>query len=185
MIYNILQKDTKINQLNNTISQTNKTVSSVNSSLSSTNNSVSSINSTLSSHRSASNPHGITKATIGLGNVDNTSDSNKSVHYSTYSHTIVDDVCTFTPEQIKDRFKRCMFVVDCYQQEITLAPDTIFFQTLPSQYQKEAYIFLINCSGNSCNFICNMEKYNMAVKNIGSVTLTTTVQVYIFAEDLY
>lgn len=182
MIYNILQKDTKINQLNNTISQTNKTVSLVNSSLSSTNNSVSSINSTLSSHRSASNPHGITKATIGLGDVDNTKDADKNV---SVAKSINDGTCTFTPTQIRDRFKRCLFLAGLYEQKITLVAGGEFFQALPSQYQKDAYIYMINCSGNSCKFIANMEKYHMAVKNISSETLTTTVQVYIFAENIY
>lgn len=35
--------------------------------------------SSLISHLDASNPHGITKSTIGLGNVDNTADANKTV----------------------------------------------------------------------------------------------------------
>lgn len=35
--------------------------------------------SSLISHLAASNPHGITKSTVGLGNVDNTADANKTV----------------------------------------------------------------------------------------------------------
>ena len=38
-----------------------------------------SLETTVSTHLSASNPHNITKSTIGLGNVDNTSDANKPV----------------------------------------------------------------------------------------------------------
>ena len=37
----------------------------------------------LASHLSASNPHKLTKSSVGLGNVDNTADSNKSVKYAT------------------------------------------------------------------------------------------------------
>ena len=34
-----------------------------------------------------SNPHGVTKEQVGLGNVDNTADANKSVKYATNAGT--------------------------------------------------------------------------------------------------
>lgn len=48
------------------------------------NSSVSALNSSLSSHTSnTSNPHSVTKAQVGLGNVDNTSDANKPISTAT------------------------------------------------------------------------------------------------------
>ena len=47
-----------------------------------------SLETTVSTHLSASNPHNITKSTVGLGNVDNTSDLNKPV--STAQQTAID-----------------------------------------------------------------------------------------------
>lgn len=44
---------------------------------------ITALSSSLSSHTAnKSNPHGVTKAQIGLGNVDNTADANKSVKYA-------------------------------------------------------------------------------------------------------
>jgi hypothetical protein len=40
---------------------------------------VSALSESYSSHISATNPHNITKSTVGLSNVDNTSDTNKPV----------------------------------------------------------------------------------------------------------
>jgi len=42
-----------------------------------------SLETTVSTHLSASNPHNITKSTVGLGNVDNTSDLNKPISTAT------------------------------------------------------------------------------------------------------
>lgn len=158
MIYNIIKNDERLNKANSTT------------------------NSNLSSHIKASNPHNISKSTLGLGNVDNTADADKSVKSA---GNIKDNECSFTPAQIKERFKKCLQLVDIYQKSITLDSGATFFEAIPSNYQQEAYIYMINCSGNSCNFVANMEKYHMAVKNVGSGTLSTTVQVYIMAEDVY
>lgn len=71
--------------------------------------------------------------------------------------------------------------IGLFEQEITLAGGTTFFQSIPSQYCVGGYFYNINCTGNSLNFTCNMEGYNMAVRNTSSSTLTTRVQVYIMS----
>ena len=49
------------------------------------------INSLISHLANVGNPHGVTKAQVGLGNVDNTSDANKSVKYATSSGSATND----------------------------------------------------------------------------------------------
>jgi len=64
-------------QLTNSTSSTSTTTAA-------TPNSVKTVNDALSSHTSdTDNPHGVTKAQVGLGNVDNTSDANKPISTAT------------------------------------------------------------------------------------------------------
>ena len=82
---------------------------------------------------------------------------------------------------LSQRCGTAMRWIGMYNQEITLAAGGEFYQLIPEQYHNWGYQFFINCSGNSLNFTANMEGFNMAVKNRGSVTLTTRVQVYIMS----
>ena len=71
--------------------------------------------------------------------------------------------------------------VGFYDQEISLAANGEFFQAIPTNLQNGGYIYYINCSNNSCKFICNMEGYNMAVKNISDAQYSTRVQVVVMS----
>lgn len=71
--------------------------------------------------------------------------------------------------------------VGVYQQQITLSGYGDFFQIIPAEYQNGGYFYIINCAGNSLRFVSNMEGYYMAVHNITTDTLSTTVQVYCFS----
>lgn len=49
-----------------------------------------------------SNPHGVTKSQVGLGNVDNTADANKSVKYATTAGSLTNLTATVTELNILD-----------------------------------------------------------------------------------
>lgn len=168
------------------------TIETVKKKLVSLNANLSGLRTDLNSHVSnKSNPHGVTKGQIGLGNVDNTADAEKSVKYANRAYSaegagyINDGKYHFSPSDIVDRLQYGVRYLGLYEQEITLAGGGTFFQEIPSAYQGLGIFYEINCSGNSLNFIANMEKYAMAVKNISSETLSTVVQVYCFGRSLY
>lgn len=146
------------------------------------------LNTDLSNHTAnKTNPHGVTKEQIGLGNVNNTSDTDKHVKYAESANCanfLNDGKYEFTTATLTEKFAKGIRLIGIYQQDITLAGGGTFFQSIPSQYQNPAYIYTINCAGNSLNFLANMETYAMAVRNISSDTLSTTVQVYAFAAGL-
>lgn len=121
------------------------------------------------------------KGTIGVNYAQNANIAN----VATSANIINDGICSFTPTQIRDRMGVAVKYIGLYEQEITLAGGGTFFQEIPAQYQNLGNFYMINCSNNSLNFLCNMESYTMAVRNISSETLATVVQVYCFCRSIY
>ena len=101
------------------------------------------------------------------------------------ANEINDGAYAFTPTNIATRLMHGVKYLGLYEQNITLAGGGTFFQEIPTQYQNGGAFYVINCTGNSLNFLANMEECAMAVRNISSDTISTTVQVYCFGSSLY